>query len=153
MAERAEGGPVVRTERLVEVLGGRKTLKRRIGTLAELRETVRSGLPYSALESVREKLGLRVTEAAAAIHLPQRTVARRRRERRLQADESDRLVRLARVGVQAAAVLGGEAKAAAWLRRPNRALEGRAPLELLDSDLGARQVEDLLGRIEHGIFS
>lgn len=144
---------MVRTEQLVQALGGRKSLKRRIGTLAELRETVRLGLPYSALESVREKLGLRVMEAAAAIHLPQRTVARRRREQRLQADESDRLVRLARVGVLAAAVLGSDEKAAAWLRRPNRALEGRAPLELLDSDLGAGQVEDLLGRIEHGIFS
>jgi len=144
---------MVRTERLVDVLGGMKVLGRRVGTLAELRETVRSGLPYAALIAVREKLGLRATEAAAAIHLPQRTVARRRRERRLRADESDRLLRLARVGAQTAAVLGSDEKAAAWLRRPNRALEGRTPLELLDSDLGARQVEDLLGRIEHGLFS
>jgi putative toxin-antitoxin system antitoxin component (TIGR02293 family) len=144
---------MVRTELLVDVLGGRKVLKRRVVTLAALREAVRSGLPYAALEAVREKLGLRAAEAAAAIHLPQRTVARRRRERRLHADESDRLLRLARVGAQAAAVLGSEVKAAAWLRRPNRALGGRAPLELLDGDLGARQVEDLLGRIEHGIFS
>jgi putative toxin-antitoxin system antitoxin component (TIGR02293 family) len=148
-----EVGAMVRTERLVEALGGSRGLRRRIGTLGELRETVRSGLPYSALESVRERLGLRVAEAAAVIHLPQRTVARRRRQQRLQADESDRLVRLARVGLQAAAVLGGEQKAAAWLRRPNRALGGRPPLELLDTDLGARQVEDLLGRIAHGILS
>lgn len=144
---------MVRTGRLVEVLGGRKVLKRQVFTLAELRETVRAGLPYGALEAVRGRFGLRVTEAAAAIHLPQRTIARRRRAQKLRADESDRLVRLARVGAQAAAVLGGEPRAADWLHRPNRALGGQRPLDLLDSEIGARQVEDVLGRIAHGVFS
>jgi putative toxin-antitoxin system antitoxin component (TIGR02293 family) len=137
----------------VDVLGGRRVLGREISTLAELRERVRAGLPYLALEAVRQRFGLQVAEAAAALHLPPRTVARRRTAQRLHADESDRLVRLARVGAQAVAVLGSDAKAAAWLRRPNRALGGQTPLELLDGDLGARQVEDVLGRVTHGVFS
>jgi putative toxin-antitoxin system antitoxin component (TIGR02293 family) len=47
--------------------------------------------------------------------------------------------------------LGSEEKAARWLRRPNRALGNQAPLDLMDSDIGTRQVEEVLGRIEHGI--
>ena len=50
-------------------------------------------------------------------------------------------------------MLGTEEKAAMWLSRPNRALNGELPIRLLDTDVGARQVEDLLGRIEHGVVS
>jgi putative toxin-antitoxin system antitoxin component (TIGR02293 family) len=141
------------TEALVEALGGRKVLKRRISTLDELRETVKKGLPYASLEALIVKFGLAREEAAAALHLPQRTIARRKKEQKLRADESDRLLRLARVSAQAAATLGSDDKAAQWLRRPNRALGNLAPLDLIDSDIGTRQVEDVLGRIEHGVVS
>lgn len=92
-------------------------------------------------------------EISRVLHLPLRTIARRKRERRLQADESDRLCRLARIAAQAEDVLGDAARAARWLRAPNRALGRQAPLALLDTDLGSRQVEEVLGRIEHGVFS
>jgi putative toxin-antitoxin system antitoxin component (TIGR02293 family) len=144
---------VRQTKTLIEALGGRKVLKRRISNLAELREIVKAGLPYASLEALMAKFGLAREEASAALHLPQRTIARRKRERKLQADESDRLLRLARVSAQAAETLGGEEKAAQWLRRPNRALGHQAPLDLIDSDIGARQVEEVLGRIAHGSIS
>ena len=138
---------------LVEALGGRKVLKGRIANLDQLREAARSGLPYASLETVIVKLRLGRDEAAAVLHLPQRTIARRKKEQRLQADESDRVLRLARIGAQASATLGNEDKAAKWLRRPNRALGNRTPLEVLDSDIGTRQVEEVLARIEHGSIS
>jgi len=141
------------TESLVEALGGKKVFKRRIVNVDQLRETVKAGLPYASLEALIGKFGLAREEAAAALHLPQRTIARRKKEQKLQADESDRLLRLARVGAQAAATLGSEEKAVQWLRRPNRALGNRAPLDLIDSDIGTRQVEEVLGRIEHGNLS
>ena len=140
-------------EAVVEALGGRKVLKRRIANLDELRETVKAGLPYASLEALMDKFGLAREEVAAALHLPQRTIARRKKEQKLQADESDRLLRLARVSAQATATLGTEDKAAQWLRRPNRALGNRIPLDLIDSDIGIRQVEEVLGRIEHGNIS
>ena len=144
---------MLHVEALVEALGGRKVLKRRIANLDELRETVKAGLPYASLEALIGKFGLAREEAAAALHLPQRTIARRKKEQKLRSDESDRLLRLARVGAQAAATLGSEQKAAQWLRRPNRALGNLAPLDLIDSDIGARQVEEVLGRMEHGSIS
>lgn len=85
--------------------------------------------------------------------IPLRTLTRRKAERRLRPEESDRLVRLARILAQAVDVLGSTEKASQWLQRPNRALGGETPLSLLDTDLGSRQVEEVLGRIEHGVYS
>src|SRR5262245_38280965 len=144
---------MLHTESLVEALGGKKVFKRRIVNVDELRERVKAGLPYDSLEALINKFGLARQEAAAALHLPQRTIARRKKQHKLQADESDRLLRQARVSGQAAATLGSEEKAVQWLRRPNRALGNRIPLELIGSDIGARQVEEVLGRIEHGNIS
>ena len=141
------------TDSLVEALGGRKVFKRRIANLDELREAVKAGLPYASLEALIGKLGLGREEAAAALHSPQRTIARRKKEQRLQADESDRVLRLARISAQAMATLGSKEKAAEWLRRPNRALGNRPPLDLIDNDIGIRQIEEILGRIAHGTIS
>src|SRR4029450_4990397 len=150
---RPEEGSMLHTEALVEALGGKKVFKRRIVNVDQLRETVKAGLPYASLEALIGKFGLAREEAAAALHLPQRTIARRKKEQKLQADESDRLLRLARVGAQAVATLGSEEKAVQWLRRPKPPLRQRRPLDLIDSDIGTRQVEEVLGRIEHGNIS
>ena len=142
------------TEYLIDVLGGPSVFKgRALPTSAELRERIKKGLPYRSFESVRERLQLSVPEAGNVLHMPARTLARRRKTRKLDAEESDRLYRVARVAAHAFAVFGAEDKAATWLRRPNRALNGEPPIELLDTDAGARQIEDVLGRIEHGVVS
>jgi putative toxin-antitoxin system antitoxin component (TIGR02293 family) len=142
------------TEYVVDVLGGASVFKgQTVPTSTELRERIKRGLPYRSLESVRERLRLSVPEAASVLHMPARTLARRRQTRKLDGDESDRLYRIARVAAHAFGVFGAEDKAATWLRRPNRALNGELPIHLLDTDLGARQVEDILGRIEHGVVS
>ena len=138
-------------EYIVDVLGGTRVFRRRTTpTSVQLRDRIKEGLPYSSLESVRERLQLSVPEAASVLQMPARTLARRRSARKLAADESDRLYRLARIAGHAVDVFGSEEKASAWLRRDNRALNHEPPLRLLDTDVGARQVEDLLGRIEHG---
>ena len=139
---------------VIDVLGGTKVFKGPTRPSAtEFLDLVRAGLPYQALESIRERLDLSLPEAAFVLNVPLRTLARRRHDRKLDAGESDRLYRLARIAGQAVAALGTEDKAATWLRRPNRALNGAVPLGLLDTDLGARQVEDVLGRMAHGVVS
>lgn len=140
-------------ESLINALGGRKVLKRRIASLDDLRRTVKEGLPYASFEALSARLGLDRDEAANALHLPHRTIARRKKQQKLRADESDRVLRLARISAQAAETFGSETKAAEWLRRPNRALGNLVPLELLDTDIGVHQVEEILGRIEHGLIS
>jgi putative toxin-antitoxin system antitoxin component (TIGR02293 family) len=110
-------------------------------------------LPFRSLEKVMERFGLNREEISSALDLPPRTLARRKQERRLHPSESDRLFRLVRIAAQASAVLGSEEKAGRWLHTANRALGGKPPLELLDTDLGSRQVEEVLGRIEYGVYS
>jgi len=137
---------------VVQVLGGRRVLGRGVTSADELRERTRVGLPYAALRTVMDRYGLTTEEISKALHLPRRTLARRVRGR-FRADESDRLLRLARIAAEATQVLGSAAKAGDWLHQPNRALGQQPPLQLLDTDLGTRQVEEVLGRIEHGVFS
>jgi putative toxin-antitoxin system antitoxin component (TIGR02293 family) len=138
---------------VLDVLGGEAVFRGpRRSDPAELRTRIKSGLPYRSLESVCRRLRLTLPETATILHTPMRTLARRKRERRLQAVESDRLVRLARVAAHAVAVFGDESTAAAWLRRPNRAL-GEMPFRLLDTEVGTAQVEEVLGRIEYGIVA
>lgn len=86
--------------------------------------------------------------------VPKRTLARRQAKREpLTVEETDKALRLARIADLATRVFGDEEKAHRWLRKPKRALNGRAPLAFLASETGARTVEQMLHRIDHGIFA
>ncbi|MFP5288729.1 MAG: antitoxin Xre/MbcA/ParS toxin-binding domain-containing protein [Thermoanaerobaculia bacterium] len=137
---------------IVDVLSG-EAESREVRNTEDLKRWIREGLPFTSLEAAMERFGLKREEVSWALDLPLRTLARRKQERRLSPGESDRLFRVVRIAVQAANVLGGREEASRWLHAPNRALGGQTPLELLDTDLGSRQVEDVLGRIEHGVYS
>ena len=113
---------------------------------------IRSGLSYSELELLQSAVLLSAAETARALGIPERTLARRKNDGRLTSEESDRLDRVIRVVQLGRNVLGDEAKIRAWLHAPSRALGGVIPLELLDTDRGVRAVEDVLLRIEHGIY-
>jgi putative toxin-antitoxin system antitoxin component (TIGR02293 family) len=136
---------------IVKVLGGSGVLKRRVKNMGDLDLLAQDGLPYQSLENVMATFGLARGEVEKVLLVPSRTLARRKARARMRAAESDRLMRLARVGARASQVLGTYEKAARWLHRPNRALNNRLPLELLQTDLGTKQVEDILTRIEHGV--
>jgi putative toxin-antitoxin system antitoxin component (TIGR02293 family) len=85
--------------------------------------------------------------------VPKRTLARRTAEKQpLSVEETDRAVRLARVGKMAETVFGNAEKAHRWLRKPKPSLEGETPLNYLASETGARVVEEMLTRIDHGIL-
>ena len=71
----------------------------------------------------------------------------------LNSEESSKLLRLARVVSRASEVFDDPAAAVDWLKSPNAALRGNAPLSLLDTDIGAEAVLGTLGRVEHGVFA
>ena len=147
--------PAIREEtvNVAALLGGGKVFKKKgRGSFAML-EAVRSGLPYSALEKFQKLLDLRAARLSLLIGVPPRTLSRRKKTRRLNPPESDRLYRVAYVVGLARAVLGSLDKAKLWLRRDNRALGGTAPIDLLDTAIGVRRVEEVLNRISHGIYS
>lgn len=119
----------------------------------ELRDAVRRGLPFSTLETLSDQLELSPQQCSEVLAIPARTVARRKENKQLNPQESDRLYRVARAASQAVEVLGSLDKARLWLKTPNRALSCEPPLDLLDTEIGARQVEEVLLRLNYGIFS
>jgi putative toxin-antitoxin system antitoxin component (TIGR02293 family) len=137
--------------RIVQTLGGPKVVK--AATLEDLRVRRKSGLPYASLDAVSAAYAISPKDLGKILDLPPRTLARRKKERRLHADESDRLMRLGRIAALAEEALGNRERATRWLHEPNAALGNEIPLRHLDSDLGARQVEDVLVRISHGVYS
>lgn len=137
-------------------LGGKRVLRRDITSELELVEAVRAGLPSTALDHLLGELAGWVGSRDEVYRVvgSARTLQRKRTHRlALSADESDRLARLARLLVRAEEALGDPERAHRWLLRENRALGGRRPLTLLDSDAGALMVERVLGRLEHGVAS
>jgi putative toxin-antitoxin system antitoxin component (TIGR02293 family) len=92
-------------------------------------------------------------EELNAVVIPKRTLARRMRAGEpLTTEETDRALRLARIATQADRVFGDREKSARWLRKPNRAAGQQAPIVLLETETGAKLVEDLLVRIEYGMI-
>lgn len=113
---------------------------------------LRQGLPYSAFKRFQRNTRLSSAAIAELIQLPTRTMARRKEAGRLQPDESDRLLRVARVFGRALELFEGDPDAARhWLSSKQRLLGNLVPLELAGTDVGALEVEHLIGRLEHGI--
>jgi putative toxin-antitoxin system antitoxin component (TIGR02293 family) len=135
---------------VVAELGGKAALGRVLNTDADLQSAIREGFPPVVVRKVMDSAGLTLKELAASLDLSPRSLQRRRERGRLASYESDRLYRLARIVALAKHYIGNGEAAARWLKRPNRALGGRSPLELVDTEPGARSVEDVLGRIGYG---
>jgi putative toxin-antitoxin system antitoxin component (TIGR02293 family) len=134
---------------VAEVLGG---LGRRKGSVTDLAlaDAVRDGLPVSALDRLIAN-GL-VTEREVEAHfIPRRTLHARRQKGTLSREQSDLVVRLARIQAMADEIIGDRQKVHRWLRKPNGALGSQVPLTLLDTEEGGRVVEAVLGRIAHRI--
>lgn len=141
------------TARIVETLGGPTVVGRRVRSRDQLAERLRAGLPYSTFESLLRSFDAPRRVLANTLHMTGRTLARRKREGRLAPVESNRVYRLARVFAHAVDVFDDRQKATAWFARANQALGGRTPLSVLDTDIGVHEVDEILGRIEYGIFS
>ena len=135
------------------LLGGRGVLRVAPRSTFDWVKMIRKGIPAAAVESLTRMVGVSRSELAATLGIPERTLARRKREGTLTSEESAKLVRLARVVGRAHAVFENLDAALNWLKSPNAALSGAAPLTLLDTDIGAESVLDTLGRIEHGVFA
>lgn len=114
-------------------------------------EAIRKGLPVRVVESLAKQLSLTTVEMTAALRLPRQTYIRRRESGRLSPDESDRVVRFADLLARATDLFGNEGDAAHWLSQPAPALNGETPIHYAMTELGAKQVFNLIGRLEHGI--
>lgn len=138
------------TVHALDVVGGKATIGFDIRDSRDLIEAVRKGLSVRTIAFIIDSGRLTLAELDHAV-LPRKTLSHRQKIGTLTADQSDRLIRAARVIAAAEETFGSQEKAAKWLRRPTTALDGDQPIALLDTTEGASQVEALLARIDHGI--
>ena len=137
-----------------ELRAYRRVLGLRSRTLSGVVKKVLEGLDFAVADRLRRRLDLTQTEFAEAVQISPRTLHRRRQSGRLQPDESDRVLRLCRLLGRATDLFeGNEEQARQWLTRKQRALGSRSPLGVARTDIGTRQVTDLIGRLEHGVFT
>jgi putative toxin-antitoxin system antitoxin component (TIGR02293 family) len=137
--------------RVAERLGGQRLLRHRVRSLRDLEGAVSQGLPKAAL--LRVIAFIYDKNASQRSRLAHRIVpeATLRRRRRLTRAESERTERLARVVAMAEDVLGDPEDTRAFLTTPHPGLGGRPPVEAVTTELGARQIEEILHRVEHGL--
>jgi putative toxin-antitoxin system antitoxin component (TIGR02293 family) len=119
----------------------------------ELLRRIRKGLPAATLDQVAASLGIPKGVLAAKLRIAKRTLTRKQSERRaLSVEESEKVLRVARIRNVARALFRTDEAVADWLGKADPALDGAAPLDLLDTEIGARQVEELILSLGHGQF-
>jgi putative toxin-antitoxin system antitoxin component (TIGR02293 family) len=142
---------MVEAKRTAEVMGGRAVLGKTVTSTEDLEEIVGEGLPKAALRVVVRRVFSAAREANRYLYrvVPEATYKRRRS--RLRLVESERTERLARVVAAAEAVWDDPNDAREWLTTSHPELRDRKPIECALTELGARQVEALLDRLQYGL--
>lgn len=120
----------------------------------DLLRAVKKGFSYRTFERFRRNTSLSLDRVLDLIDIPRRTLTRRKREGRFLPDESDRLLRVSRLFGKTLELFEGDRDAATeWLTTAQPALGGTIPLDLARTEIGAREVERLVSRLEYGVFS
>ena len=119
----------------------------------ELIRQIQKGLRFTELETLQDSIDLPFEQLAAKLAISRSTLQRRKAAGRLSPDESDKVIRYSRLVRQAADLFGDIQKARAWLKHPQYGLGGAVPLDYARTEAGAREVENLLGRIKYGVYS
>lgn len=139
---------------VLEALGGLQAMKTAPNNTQEWVQRILAGIPARAAWAFKGNLGINNDQLGALLGLSRRSVNRLMpTTARLPAVAGDRLYRSARLFALALDVFEDQAAATAWLKSPQRALGNAIPLTMATTDIGAREVETLLGRIEHGVYS
>ncbi len=121
---------------------------------ADWADVVEEGLPVLDLVAFGRASGFTTEELAKLVHIPPRTYARRvKAKARLDIPEGERAVRIMRLYDRARQFFGTHDNTREWMNSQVPALGGRTPLDMARTEPGAREVENLIGRIEHGMFS
>lgn len=141
-------------QNISEALGGRKVLGKNIQTTIELADIIQQGLPGRSVFFLQKYLNLGDKEYSATLGVSDKWLRRHREEshKQLTKQMGDQLYRIARIFKLAEDVLEKKSAANHWLHRPQTGLNERVPLDLLQTEVGAKEVEELLYRIDYGIY-
>ena len=132
---------------------GKKTPSVKVKHSSDLIRQIQKGLRFSELETLQNSLEMPFEQLAAKLSISRSTLQRRKAAGRLSPDESDKVMRFSRLLEHAKNVFGDIDKARAWLKHPQYGLGGAVPLDYAETEIGAREVDNLLGRIDYGVYS
>jgi len=119
----------------------------------ELIRQIQKGLRFAELQTLQDKIDLPLEQLAGKLSISRSTLQRRKSAGRLSPDESDKVMRFSQLLEHATKVFGDVDRARAWLKHPQRGLGGAVPLDYAETEIGAREVDRLLGRIDYGVYS
>ena len=131
----------------------KKTVQPKKAHPHEVIRRIQKGFPFRELQMLKNTIDMPLEQLAGKLLISRSTLQRRKAAGRLSPDESDKVVRFSRLLTQAAELFGNIDKARAWLKHPQRGLGGAIPLDYAETEIGAREVEKLLGRIDYGVYS
>jgi putative toxin-antitoxin system antitoxin component (TIGR02293 family) len=114
---------------------------------------IEGGLSFRAVQNLQKALAIPMETLASVLGMSRATLHRRKNQGKIDKGESERLVRYQRLLKKAEDVFGDTKNAREWLTRKQAGLGHVAPLEFAKTEIGAREVENLLGRIEYGVYS
>ena len=123
-----------------------------VDTASGLIAAVREGLPFVVFVNLQHVLDIPAAPLADLLGMPLRTLNRRKHEGQFKPEESDRLLRVARVLSRTFDLFEDRAAAILWLKTPEVPLDDVTPLSLLDTEVGAKEVLRLLGQLAHGVL-
>ncbi len=140
---------------ITDALGGPKLLGKKTISALDLADLIQQGLPTESVFHLQQQMALGDDDYSSTLGVSIKWLGRHRKAPRqhLDANVSDRLYRIARIFTLAEEVLEDKEAGNRWLHRPQSGLGERTPLELMKNEAGAREVEELLYRIEYGIYS
>src|SRR6266581_7710460 len=131
----------------------KKTLSAKAKHPSDLIRQIQKGLRFSELETLQNSLEMPFEQLAVKLSISRSTLQRRKAAGRLSPDESDKVMRFSRLLEHATNIFGDIDKARAWLKHPQYGLGGAVPLDYAETEIGAREVDNLLGRIDYGVYS
>ena len=124
-----------------------------VTTIRRQMEQIRAGLSFRAVQNLQKALDLPMERIASVLGMSRATLHRRKLQGKIDREASEKLVRYQSLLKKAEEVFGDAENAREWLTHPQRGLGNAVPLEFAKSEIGAREVENLLGRIEYGVYS
>ncbi|PWU06958.1 MAG: hypothetical protein C5B43_01025 [Verrucomicrobia bacterium] len=131
----------------------RSSKKSTLLNLASAQKLVENGLTPKFFDQLAHDLNINIKTFCDIVSITTRTFNRRKLEKKFNREESDRIMRIYLLFQFAKEVLGSKEEASSWLKTPKLALNEKTPLDLAKTEIGSREVEALLGQIQHGIFS
>ncbi|MDZ7360595.1 MAG: DUF2384 domain-containing protein [candidate division KSB1 bacterium] len=138
---------------LEKVLGGKKVLRKSIESRMDLIELSNQGLTKDALVNLAKYFSYSIGQMAQLLSVTERTIMNYSSKKPFNRIVSEQILQIAEVAAKGSEVFEEREKFLAWMKHPNKALDNKIPMSLLNSKFGADMVLDELGRLEYGVFS